>query len=211
MAFTRTGTPNHDTLAGVSANDHHTPTVAGDLNLADLAERLHASLTSVGVGDHHTATVAGDLSLAALAERLHASLTSVGVDDHHTEAHTILSHSDGGDSAKIAVGSYTGDGATSQAITGIGFQVRYVLINVVEATAGNAYGADEIVWTTETTIDDNAAGATVSLNGANGWFMRQDSINALGTDGFTVDDQGSDRNPNKNSESYNFIAFGVEL
>ena len=52
MPFVTFGTTDHDNLVGVSTSDHHTATVAGDLNLADMAERLHASLTSVGNNDH---------------------------------------------------------------------------------------------------------------------------------------------------------------
>ena len=37
------------------AGDHHTATVAGDLNLNDLAEKDHASLTNVTAGQHHNA------------------------------------------------------------------------------------------------------------------------------------------------------------
>ena len=46
----------HDELGSVTATDHHTATVAGDLDLADMNERLHASLTSVGTDDHHNQT-----------------------------------------------------------------------------------------------------------------------------------------------------------
>lgn len=52
MPFIVLGPASHDTLTGVSSADHHTAVVAGDLNLADLAERLHASLASVGATDH---------------------------------------------------------------------------------------------------------------------------------------------------------------
>lgn len=64
MPIVTLGLPNHDNIPGVSANDHHTPTVAGDLNLADLAARAH-----------------GDLSDAP-------------ADAHHAQAHTVVSHSD---------------------------------------------------------------------------------------------------------------------
>lgn len=48
------GSPNHDTLPGVSTADHHTATVAGDLNLADLAVRAHGNLTGIVAADHHS-------------------------------------------------------------------------------------------------------------------------------------------------------------
>ena len=53
MAFTRVAALLHSALSDVSANQHHTATVAGDLNLADMAERLHASTTSQTAFDHH--------------------------------------------------------------------------------------------------------------------------------------------------------------
>ncbi len=53
MAFTRVAALLHSALSDVSAAQHHTGTVAGDLNLADLAENLHASLATVGALDHH--------------------------------------------------------------------------------------------------------------------------------------------------------------
>ena len=37
-----------------SAIVHHTATVASDINLNDLAEKLHASLASVTASQHHT-------------------------------------------------------------------------------------------------------------------------------------------------------------
>lgn len=74
MPFVTLGLPNHDVLPGVSANDHHTPTVAGDLNHQDLANR--------GASDHHVATVAGDLNLNDLAEKSHDNLTGVSTNDH---------------------------------------------------------------------------------------------------------------------------------
>lgn len=46
------GVGSHDALSGVSTSDHHVATVAGDLNLADLAERDHASITNVISTDH---------------------------------------------------------------------------------------------------------------------------------------------------------------
>lgn len=63
MPFVSLGIPSHDVLPGVSTADHHTQTVAPDLNLADLAERLHASLATVTVDQHHTEahTAAHDL------------------------------------------------------------------------------------------------------------------------------------------------------
>lgn len=57
--------------------------LANAINLADLAEKLHDSLTGVTANQHHTATVAGDINLNDLAEKNHASLASVTADQHH--------------------------------------------------------------------------------------------------------------------------------
>lgn len=53
MPFVFLGVGSHDALSGVSTADHHTATVAGDLNLADLLEKNHASLESLTASDHH--------------------------------------------------------------------------------------------------------------------------------------------------------------
>lgn len=53
MAFTRTGTVSHAALSGVAATQHHTATVASDLNLADLAARAHADLSDAPADSHH--------------------------------------------------------------------------------------------------------------------------------------------------------------
>ncbi|GAI75544.1 unnamed protein product [marine sediment metagenome] len=45
-----------------NASAHHAKTVAGDLNLADLAEKAHGSLTGVTANQHHTPPGDGDLA-----------------------------------------------------------------------------------------------------------------------------------------------------
>lgn len=53
MPFVTLGTPAHAATTGKTASDHHAATVAGDLNLADLSERLHGSLATVTADQHH--------------------------------------------------------------------------------------------------------------------------------------------------------------
>ncbi len=53
MARSINGTPDHDTLPGVSSADHHTATVSGDIALNELDEKDHTSLDTVGTDDHH--------------------------------------------------------------------------------------------------------------------------------------------------------------
>ncbi len=110
--------------------------------------------------------------------------------------------------SRIATGTYTGDGATSLAITGVGFQPKYVQITVRKTAFASAVEA-EIVWTTDVIIDDNAAGMALRNGGDGaGWDFFINGIIALGSDGFTVDDAGADAHPNKNTTVYNYLAIG---
>lgn len=64
-----------------NATEHHIATVAGDLNLNDLAEKLHASLSTVTANQHHNES--HNHNLNDLAEKLHASLATVTTSQHH--------------------------------------------------------------------------------------------------------------------------------
>ena len=104
-------------------------------------------------------------------------------------------------------GTYQGDGATSQAITGVGFQVIYVKIwNQVTAA-----GAQESFETTTEIVADNASGGAYTDENvpAGGHAFAINAIISLGADGFTVDDAGSDEHPNKNGITYNYYAVGA--
>jgi hypothetical protein len=109
--------------------------------------------------------------------------------------------------ARIATGTYTGDGATSQAVSGVGFEPKWV--RIFERSTSNGAG----IWigeTTDTIVDDNAAGGSVTYEAtwtAAGQF-RTNEIISLDTDGFTVDDDSADAHPNKNSTVYSYIAIG---
>jgi hypothetical protein len=108
----------------------------------------------------------------------------------------------GGGSASIDTGTYTGDGTESQAITGIGFQPKYVRI-WKRTTSRNTFMVP--FETTDTMVDDNVAGMACELN-----VMKSETnaIISLDSDGFTVDDGGSDGDPNANGGVYNYIAIG---
>ena len=101
-------------------------------------------------------------------------------------------------------GSFTGDGATSQAITGVGFTVRYLIITLRATTAAAQVAAGE-QFTSDVIIDDNAAGMSWETSSP---ATLINSTIALGSDGFTVDDGGSDLHPNKSAQVYNYVAFG---
>ncbi len=109
--------------------------------------------------------------------------------------------------AQINTGSYTGDGATSQAITGVGFQAKYLVITR-RSTIEADLGAKELIWTTDVIIDDIAAGAAINEGVTNFPGVVDNSIITLGADGFTVDDDGADEHPNKNTTVYNYLALG---
>ena len=94
--------------------------------------------------------------------------------------------------------TYSGDNTASQAITGVGFRPTYVRIwypNVVE-------GAALIYWETWTTLVANASAIEYTL--ASGPIYKDNAIIAFSDDGFTVDDGGTDRQPNKTGETYTF-------
>lgn len=106
---------------------------------------------------------------------------------------------------KIATGSYTGDGAESLAVTGIGFTPKYV--KIWQKAADNA--SISIVEATAEILDDDGAGmAAVHAAGAAEHTVQNNTIIAFGTDGFTVDDNGADNHPNENGTDYNYLALG---
>lgn len=103
--------------------------------------------------------------------------------------------------ARIKTGQYTGDGSTSQAITGIGFQPKFLHIITHETVA----------WTNVNRHlrDENSAISYV-LDGVTGHSATGlgEFIESLDADGFTVDDAGIDAHPNKNLQVYDFVAYG---
>lgn len=188
----------------------------------------HSSLTGVAATQHHTATVGGDINLADLAVRAHANLSDAPADAHHATAHTPESHTNQGATAaeletltdgssadslhahpatgKVATGTFTGDGAISQAITGIGFQTKFVQIWQRETTVGNLLDTRKVILTTAEILDDDASGGAI-MEGSGDTF-EDDAIIALGADGFTVDDNAANDAPNASSVVYNFLALG---
>jgi hypothetical protein len=111
------------------------------------------------------------------------------------------------DICRIKTGTYTGDGATSLAITGVGFKPKFVFL--LERATSDATG----VWvgfTTDQVMDDNNAGGSISLETvwSNAGQFRTNEVISLDADGFTVDDDGADAHPNKNSTVYNYMAMG---
>ncbi|HEX3053225.1 MAG TPA: hypothetical protein VHP83_21380 [Aggregatilineaceae bacterium] len=97
--------------------------------------------------------------------------------------------------ARIAVGSYTGNGGTTKAITGAGFQPKYVVLWA--KTAGS--------WLVSKTSQDGLYSRVADNN------YEVDHIISIDADGFTVGDgTGASRGniTNYNAIGYAWIAFG---
>lgn len=120
----------------------------------------------------------------------------------------------GGGNCYVETGSYTGDGATSQAISlsDGSLVVKAVWIHkrvTTHVTQGEDY------YTSDTIVDDNASGMTiVGYDGTGGGvnytaYHVTNRIIALGTGSFTVDDAGADAGPNKNGQVYNYTVWGT--
>lgn len=110
------------------------------------------------------------------------------------------------DTARISTGNYTGDGATSQGITGIGFAPKYVKIwSQTATTNGTTLTSYE---TTDDAVDDNASGFSVQHSAAGDTTWQTNQIISLDSDGFTVDDNGADTDPNTNTRVYKYLAVG---
>ena len=109
--------------------------------------------------------------------------------------------------AKIKSGTYTGDDTTSQPITGVGFRPKYVRIwkqSLVQAQIA-------VFETTTDIVDDNAAGAAIfiaALGGNPNVKLLFNKIISLDADGFTVDDNGINDDPNIAGQIYNYLAIG---
>lgn len=106
---------------------------------------------------------------------------------------------------QVATGTLTGDGAVSQAISGLGFQPVYVQI-----TQRQTVDNTNVVrcMTTDTINDDIAAGGSIYETDTVLKFY-DNQIISLDADGFTIDDAGADSFPNKNGELSNWVAIGA--
>jgi len=102
--------------------------------------------------------------------------------------------------ARIKTGSYTGDGTTSQSITGIGFKPKHVIVWVdVAGTRRHIF----------VMMDQMAPNRSFYHHFRGGHYAGiTDRITSLDTDGFTVDDAGADADPNKNAQNYFYLALG---
>ena len=154
----------------------------------------------------------------------HGQLGGTGVNDHHNEAHAPESHTgqgatgaeletltDGSSAdalhihpalARVATGSYTGDGSTGQVISGLGMTPVFVKISARQTTDG---GSATTAFTTNVIVDDIAAGASIIESTA---VINDNEIIAMASGSFTVDDAGADGFPNTNGQVYNYLVIG---
>lgn len=100
-------------------------------------------------------------------------------------------------SGKIKVGSYVGDGAVGNAITGVGFQPDILIPwkNGSESTGSLGF------FTTKDAIADSGGILTTSFAGVKG-----SQIQSLDADGFTLNTTGD---PNALGVTYNYLALKV--
>lgn len=167
--------------ASVSARRDHTHGIAAGLD--------NVAPTTIAYG---ASAAAGSSSISARRDHTHGMVAAPA-----------------SDTARVVAGSYTGDGSTSQAITGVGFTVKHIMIFQMSDVDDGLSGDRAVSWTNTTQIAGNAAGQAVTLDNGSGRGLNiQDAIIALGSDGFTVDDQGADSHPNKNGQVYTFTCWG---
>ena len=106
-------------------------------------------------------------------------------------------------STRLVPGSYTGDGELANVIS---LPFRPVLV-LVFAQATSA-GVTTMHIATPSIVDDiSSTGAAIELD-SSAVDVVENAITSLSSDGFTVDDAGSNSHPNKSGQVYNFVAFG---
>ena len=103
---------------------------------------------------------------------------------------------------EITTGTYSGDGSTDQGVTGVGFQPKFLWIIPVLGT-----GVSTNVYTKFDNLGD-ADNDFRMLNGSGDFAQKNDEIISFDADGFSVDDGGADAHPNKNGQTYAYIAIG---
>ena len=106
----------------------------------------------------------------------------------------------GGGVGQVVTGTYTGDGAASQAITGLGFKPKYLRIYERKTTAASTTNP---TITTDRIIDDHVSGMSIDCDST--FKTRAGIIISLDADGFTV---GTTSTPNVSGTVYSYVAIG---
>lgn len=97
------------------------------------------------------------------------------------------------------IGTYTGDGSESQKISGLPFAPKYVKIWRRPAVNQFSQGFE----TTTGIVGHLAEGASHNIDNGR---LDDNRIISIEDDGFTVDDNGSNSDPNKSGQLYDFWA-----
>jgi len=108
-------------------------------------------------------------------------------------------------STRIKTETYIGDGTTSNGVTGAGFQPEYLKI-WREKTAD--LDPVQLFETTKEIMDDNPEGGCIVHLTTGEHQFHTNKIISLDADGFTVDDDELEENPNKLGIRYNYLAIG---
>lgn len=166
-----------------------------------VANALFAPVTTGAVDLGNSSWQWGSLSLSGTIDLGHASDTTLA----RSAAGVVTV--EGNTLCRIKTGTYTGDGATSKSVTGVGFTPKYVRV-WPRITTGGSNGV--VHETTTDIIDDNGSGQSFVLDAGStpAFLTATDAIIALGSDGFTVDDAGVDGHPNKTGTVYNYLCLG---
>ena len=166
-------------------------------------QRLSTAATSINVLDIDGAT---DIGADIVDADLFIIDDGAGGTNRKTQASRIKTYVT---PTTVATGEYTGDDTTSKNITsGLGsVQVKFVMV-AIKVSSGEDLDNREFIMTSDTMVNDNAAGISINLwNSATPEFG-SNGIIALNSDGtFTVDDAGGNAHPNKSSQLYNFVAW----
>jgi len=143
-----------------------------------------------------------EISVAGLSGALadDQPVKSHGAAKHDATVYDTIAKLTGAQFCRIKTGTYTGDGSTSQAITGVGFRPKFVWIFENPAVETASQGSFVVP-------DSLTAGLAQVIHRDNTDEV-DNRVDSLDADGFTVDDDGIDEDPNKNGANYCYIAFG---
>ena len=160
---------------------------------------LEADVSGIVAGGLLKGSGTGSIGILARGSALEVLRVNSGGSDLEFAAPTT---------SAIAAGTYTGNGATSNvAVTGMGFTPKWVKIWHIDASASHRiYETETTASIMATTSDKRSVINTGSV--ASQPNIVDNAIIALGSGSFTVDDAGSDSHPNKNGETYHYLAIG---
>ena len=158
---------------------------------------IEADISAVVAGGLLKGSGTGTIGILARGSALQVLRVNAGGSDLEFAAPTT---------SAVAAGTYTGDGATSLAITGLGFTPKWVKVWHLTASGHQVYATETTASIMATTSDKRSV-LTHSGN-VNETSLVDNAIIALGSGSFTVDDAGTDSHPNKNGETYHYLAIG---